>query len=217
MKRIPDALKGVTGPHQEAELFALEEVSKKALILLHGRGGSAEDIVSLYNSLETAVYTLIPEAVGNSWYPQRFVVPQIENQPALDSALQVVTTLVHYLESMGIKKENIVLAGFSQGACLVAEYLKHYPTKYSAAVLMSGGFIGSDDEVSTMSAKASLQATPVYIGCDRNDFHIPLERVEVTARGLEQAGAEVCLELFGNYGHRPHPTALQFLQKYLQY
>lgn len=216
MKKVPDVLAVVPGPHQAAELFAVSEVSTKALILLHGRGGSAEDIASLYAALDTDAYALIPEAVTNSWYPERFVVPQVENQPALDSALAVITALLSHLESLGIKKEDTVMAGFSQGACLVAEYLKRYPAKYGAAVVMSGGFIGTDAEAQVMPAGSTLLATPAYIGCDREDYHIPLQRVEMTAEGLRQAKAEVSLELFDNFGHRPHPTALQFIKMHLQ-
>lgn len=216
MQRISDILSEVSGPHQGAALFAIGEVTKKVLIVFHGRGGTAQDIASLYYVLGINVYTLLPEAVGNSWYPQRFVELQSENQPALNSALEVVTTLLNYVETLGIKKEDVVLAGFSQGACLVAEYLKRYPAKYGAAVLMSGGFIGSDAQAQANVADASLQATPVHIGCDREDYHIPLERVEMTASSLRAAGAEITLELFDDYGHKPHPTALAFLQKYLQ-
>lgn len=216
MKEITDFLGDVAGPHQEARLFTLGQASKKALILLHGRGGSALDIATLCSQLNTSIYTLVPEAVTNSWYPERFLLPQKENQPALDSALAVITTMLKHLETVGIKKEMTVIAGFSQGACLAAEYLKRYPAKYGGVVLMSGGFIGSAVEATSLPDNFSLPETPVYIGCDRDDFHIPLERVEATAEALTTAGAEVSLELFNNYGHRPHATAIRFLEKLLE-
>lgn len=214
MKEITNLLSQVFGPHKGAAVFVVGEVSKKALILLHGRGGSAEDIVSLTTELKTSVYTLVPEAVSNVWYPGRFLLPQIENQPALDSALSVISELFMYLETLGIKRENVLIAGFSQGACLAAEYVKRNPAKYGGVCIMSGGFIGSDTEAAT-TPLTSLLGTPIYIGCDRADTHIPLPRVEVTAEGFTKAGGVVGLEVFTGYGHRPHATALQFLERQL--
>jgi predicted esterase len=216
MEKINNVLAVINGPHQGADLYTLGQASKKGLILLHGRGGSALDIASLYEALHTRVYTLIPEAVTNSWYPERFIQPQADNQPALDSALAVITALLTHLDTLGIKKADTVIAGFSQGACLAAEYLKRYPARYGGAVLMSGGFIGSEAEASETVSRDSLAGTPVYIGCDSEDFHIPLTRVEMTAEGLRQAGAEVGLEVFSDYGHQPHISALQYLEGLLR-
>lgn len=195
-------------------VYVAGEVSKKALILLHGRGGSAEDIATLTTNLKTPVYTVIPEAVSRTWYPERFLVAQAENQPDLDSAIDLITKLFTHLETLGIKKEDTVIAGFSQGACLASEYIKRYPAKYGGVCIMSGGLIGSDAEAATLPA-ASLLGTPIYIGCDKADTHIPLPRVEATAQVLSQAGGVVGLEVFTDYGHRPHITALQFLERQL--
>jgi len=216
MERITDLLTAVPGPHQGAELFVFGQMSKKALILLHGRGGSVADISSLYEVLQTDVYTLIPEAVANSWYPERFMQPQADNQPALDSALAVITVLLNHLDALGIKKADTVIAGFSQGACLAAEYVKRQSGRFGGVVLMSGGFIGTDDEAVKLSHTRSLEATRVYIGSDQSDFHIPLTRVQLTAEKLQQMGADVTLEVFTDYGHRPHSTAFKFLQAILK-
>ena len=216
MKRILGITNNIAGPHQHASVFEIGEQTDRALILIHGRGGSAEDVASLREAVGATVYTVLPEAAWGSWYPNRFLVPQADNQPALDSALAVVDVLVSYLEGRGITKNKIVLAGFSQGACLAAEYVARHPALYGAVVLMSGGLIGEDIEVVLENYHGSLQGTPVYIGCDSADDHIPLARVEETNRVFVSLGAQTTLEIFSGYGHRPHPSALHFLQSHLE-
>ncbi len=213
MKKIANLLVTITGPQQYVSVFEVGSLTKKVIILIYGRGGSAADIAELLTYLDSEVHTLIPEAVDGSWYPERFLVPQIQNQPALDSSLQLILSLIMHLEQSGILKEKIILVGFSQGACLVAEYLKQNPSLFGGAVLMSGGLIGSQEEIGVKTNTDSLQNTPIYIGCDTEDTHIPKQRVEETAEILTDAGAKVTLELFTKYGHRPHKTALFFLQQ----
>lgn len=196
------------------------EVPQRALILLHGRGGTAEDIMTVMQGLALSpdCVVLAPQAPGNAWYPERFLVPQAENEPALSAALELVADLVAYVQTTyGISEKAVVLAGFSQGACLVAEFLKRAAGRYGGAVIMSGGVIGSDAEAvaSTSTSGGGLAGTPVYIGCDREDFHIPVARVEASAAVLETCGAAVTLRLYDGLGHRVHPEALVFLKELL--
>lgn len=200
------------GPHATARVFAGgNERAPIALVLLHGRGGNAADILTLGESFKDQCFLVAPEAVLNEWYPQRFIAPQAENEPHLSSALSVVAAVIASLEVQGFDHEHIVLAGFSQGACLAAEYVKRHPTRFAGVVLMSGGLIGSDAEVG-VPASGFLQGVPVYLGSDVDDAHIPYERVTATRDYFVGSGAAVRCELFTNYGHAPHPTAYAFLQ-----
>lgn len=186
----------------------------KALILLHGRGASAQDILSLTDHLNLQGDTIVlaPEANNNTWYPERFIVPQQANQPDLDSALARIHTLVTHLETVfKISTEHIALAGFSQGACLTAEYLKRHPKRYLAAAIYSGGLIGTDTEVQEQ-IEGSLAGTPIYIGCDEEDFHIPAARVRTTATYFTEHNAEVTLRLYTGLGHTIHPEGLRFVK-----
>ncbi|MBY0309796.1 dienelactone hydrolase family protein [Patescibacteria group bacterium] len=189
----------------------------RALILLHGRGGSAEDIVSItaHLNLPDNVLVLAPQAAGSTWYPERFIAPQQANQPALDSGLARVHTLVTQLETaFQMQPEHIALAGFSQGACLTAEYLKRHPQWYLAAAIYSGGLIGGDAEVQ-QQIDGSLASTPIYIGCDEEDFHIPADRLRATATYFTHHEADVTLRLYTNLGHTIHPEGLEFLKRVL--
>lgn len=190
----------------------------QALLLLHGRGASAEDIMQIAtNSLAVSqeYIVLAPQAAGSTWYPNRFIAPKQDNQPQLHSALDKIQAMISFLSAeYNIAEDKIVLAGFSQGACLVAEYLKQFPLRYKGAAIFSGGLIGSDAEISE-SIQGDLYATPVYLGCDVEDAHIPENRVVNSARLLTQLGASVDLQLYEHLGHSVHPEGVATLQKYL--
>jgi predicted esterase len=189
----------------------------KALLLLHGRGASAESIMHLTHelSLSDDCIVLAPQAAAHVWYPERFTVDTTLNQPHLDSALDRICTIVSFLETeYNIKPNQIVLAGFSQGACLAAEYLKQYPTTYKGAAIFSGGLIGNESESTTLGT-GTLHGTPVYIGCDDKDFHIPKERVTTTAQILTTMGATVNLQLYKGLGHTIHTEGLSALQNFI--
>jgi len=133
-------------------------------ILLHGRGGSADDIASLAGVLAIDRMTfLIPEATGHTWYPQRFLAPLAANEPWLGSALGVVATLVGQVTAAGIATDRLAIAGFSQGACLALESVARAPARYGAAIAFSGGLIGPPDEPRPPAAGGSLGGTPVFM------------------------------------------------------
>jgi len=189
----------------------------KALLLLHGRGASAANILHLTSelSLPEDCIVLAPQAVECVWYPERFIVPKAENQPHLHSALDRIHSIVLFLETAyKIQPSQITIAGFSQGACLVAEYLKQHPTQFKAAAIFSGGLIGSDAEVRSIST-GDLKGTPIYIGCDEADSHIPKERVTTTAHILTTMGANVDMHLYNGLGHTIHPEGISALQHFL--
>jgi phospholipase/carboxylesterase len=169
----------------------------RAVVLLHGRGSSPEDILGLAQHLPQAgTRFFAPRAVGGAWYPQRFLRPIAENEPFLSAALEQVRLAV--LET-GLEQEKIVLLGFSQGACLALEFAARHGRRFGGVAALSGGLIGADSEVGALGQP--LLSTPVFLGCDANDFHIPLERVEESARVLERLGAVVDKRIYRDLGH----------------
>jgi predicted esterase len=177
--------------------------ARAAAILLHGRGGSADDIASLATVLAVdGVAFLIPEATGNTWYPQRFIAPLAANEPWLTSALGVVSALVAQATAAGLPLSRIAIGGFSQGACLALEAVARTPARYGAVLAFSGGLIGPPDEPrSPTPAGASLGGTPVFLGCGDQDGHIPLASVEASAAALRGLGGAVDLRIYPGMGH----------------
>jgi predicted esterase len=185
--------------------------AKAALILLHGRGANAQSILPLAQDIGgTAVATLAPQAAGNTWYPFRFIEPIERNEPYLSSALAVVGALVAHVEAHGIPTERIIIGGFSQGACLAAEYVARNARRYGGLLVFSGGLIG--DGLDAMRYSGSLAGTPVFIGCDAQDFHVPLTRVQETTVQLRAMGAQVDERIYRNLGHTINDDELQAAQ-----
>jgi phospholipase/carboxylesterase len=167
----------------------------RALILLHGRGGSAEDILSLADYLPVDGYALLaPQATGHSWYPHSFLEPPVRNQPWLGSALEGLNLLVEEVMAAGITRERIFLAGFSQGACLTLEFAARNAARYGGVAAFTGGLIG--DRICTENYKGDFAGTPFFIGTGDRDPHVPLERVDATVRLVRGMGAEVTEKVY---------------------
>lgn len=190
-------------PHAQSPVLSagakLDEASA-AVILLHGRGATAEDILSLSSYLDfpdTAF--LAPQAEGYSWYPNRFIAPLESNEPYLSAALSKVDEIVKQVEANGIASNKIFIGGFSQGACLAAEYVIRHPRPYGGLIVFSGGYIGPLGE--SRKAARDLGSMPVFIGCSNIDPHIPLQRVKETTELLSEMGANVTEQIYPNMGH----------------
>src|SRR5580704_13985179 len=172
----------------------------RALIMVHGRGASAEDILSLADHLPVKDYALLaPEATGHSWYPYSFLAPPAQNQPWLGSALDLLGTVVDDIVAAGIAKEKIFFLGFSQGACLTLEFAARKAARYGGVAAFTGGLIG--DRICTENYKGDFAGTPFFIGTGDRDPHVPLERVDATVRLVRGMGAEVTEKV---YPGRPH-------------
>lgn len=176
--------------------------SRVALVLIHGRGASAEDIFSLGEAVcagVPGVALLAPQAADNTWYPQRFLMPLAQNEPYLSSALGVVSKLVGEVNQAGLGFEKIVLIGFSQGACLSLEFAARHPRRYGGVAALSGALIGPPRGPRILGG--SLAGTPVYLGCSDRDPHIPLSSVEESAEVFAKLGARVTKSIFAGMGH----------------
>ncbi|MBZ9938473.1 dienelactone hydrolase family protein [Mesorhizobium sp. BR1-1-16] len=176
------------------------EEARGAVVMLHGRGGSADDILSLAAYFRQGdLAFLAPAAAGNVWYPQRFIEPRAVNAPYLGAALETVGNLVDDLNAAGLPDERIVLLGFSQGACLALEAAARRPARYGGVVALSGGLIGTETEL--WQGDKRLAGTPVLLGCSERDGHIPLSRVEVSAERFAASGASVTKRIYPGSSH----------------
>lgn len=200
MSRQPERFEG---PHQSQPVMgvgqSLDE-AEYAMILIHGRGASARDILTLsleFNRDDLAY--LAPEAKGYQWYPMSFLAPIEQNEPFLSSALVLVDDLVQRLVEDGISHDHIFLGGFSQGACLTLEYVARNARRYAGVLAFSGGVIGPDG--TPRDYAGSLDGTPVFLGCSDIDPHIPLARVNETAEVMETLGANVDKRIYEGMGH----------------
>ncbi len=151
---------------------------KNAILMLHGRGSDAEDIIGLASSFDAVSYAFTAD--GNQWYPQRFIVPKKDNEPFLSSNLKNVSQIITNLKQ---EYEKVFLLGFSQGACLALEYASK--NDVDGVIAFSGGLIGNDEEL------AVEKKCNVFISCSKNDPHIPFERAEKTVELFENTGGAV--------------------------
>ncbi|MGI0105914.1 alpha/beta hydrolase [Salinimicrobium sp. 3283s] len=181
--------------------------AKKALIMVHGRGGFAEDILAVADHLKIEDFALVaPQAYNNSWYPLSFMAPVQQNQPWLDSAVEMLQLLEKELNDEGIASEDIYFFGFSQGACLTLEYVTRNAKRYGGVIGIIGGLIGK--EINTGNYLTNFEGTPVYLGTSDPDAHVPAERVQQTADILRNKNAQVELQIFPDAGHVILPEEL---------
>lgn len=186
--------------------------AQAAFILVHGRGATAESILTLANELyHPEIAYLAPQAAGNTWYPFSFLAPIADNEPGITSGITVLSDLVDRITEAGIPNERILLGGFSQGACLALEFTAQTPRLYGGVMGFSGGLIGPDG--TPRDYEGSLSGTPVFLGCSDVDFHIPKERVELTAQVLERMGADVTMRLYPNMGHTINQDEIDFAKQ----
>lgn len=205
----------ISDPHAATPVLqagASLDKAKLAVVLLHGRGASAEDILGLGEAFGVPdVAFLAPQAAGHSWYPQSFLAPREANEPYLSSALKKVESILAALAKQGFGPERIVLAGFSQGACLSTEFVASHPAKYAGLIAFTGGLIGAPG--TTLSGAAitgnPLAGMPALLLSGDPDPHVPWARVEESAVRLRELGAEVTAK---RYPGRPHTITQDELQ-----
>lgn len=202
-------------PHAGVRVFRegppLEEAAAAA-ILLHGRGGSAGDVLGLARALgEPRLACLAPQAAGNAWYPESFLAPLERNEPWLSSALGVVRRLLDMLAEAGILAERTLLLGFSQGACLALEFAARNGTRYGGVAGLAGGLIGAPG--TPRDYPGSLEGTSVFLGCGDRDPFVPLERFEETATVLAGLEANVTRRVYPGVGHVVNEDELDHVRR----
>jgi len=174
--------------------------AKKLLIMIHGRGAAAQDILSLSNHLNVDGFALLaPQAVGNSWYPLSFLAVPKDNEPYLSASLAAISEVVAEAETQGITRENIYFLGFSQGACLALEFAARNASRFGGVAAFTGGLVG--DQIYIENYSGSFNGTPVFIGTSNPDFHVPVQRVLDTEKILKSMGANVTVKVYDNMPH----------------
>ncbi len=185
------------------------------VILLHGRGSSAEDIMSLACPIKLPnLAVLAPQASGNSWYPNSFMAPVDSNEPWLSSALAKVESVVQMVQSAAVPAERIVIGGFSQGACLASEFVARYPRRYGGLFALTGGLIGPPG--ADLSHAGSLAGMPAFFGSSDPDPHVPWERVQESTEVLRSMGAAVTLKRYQGRGHTISSDELEHVGQLLR-
>jgi len=208
----------IKNPHKGQQLLQsgeLFEDAKAAMIMIHGRGATAGNILMLAENLDHPGFTyLAPQAANYTWYPYSFLAPIEDNEPGISSGLQIIADIFQNLESKGIPPERTILLGFSQGACLAAEFAARNAKRYGGLVGLSGGLIGPDG--TPRDYRGSLENTPVFLGCSDIDPHIPKENVEETARILQQLNGEVTMRLYPNMEHTINQDEIDEVMKMMK-
>lgn len=171
-----------------------------AMILVHGRGATAVSILDLSRAMpHPSMHYAAPQAHQNSWYPYSFLAPIANNEPGLSSGLAMIGQIFSDIQSAGILAENIIIGGFSQGACLASEFLARNPQRIGGLLVFSGGVIGPLGIERTDSG--NLHGTPIFIGCSDVDAHIPVQRVHETAEIFTNLGGNVNKVVYPGMGH----------------
>ena len=188
--------------------------SPVALIMVHGRNAAPANILSLVPSFGRPDLTyLAPAAAGGTWYPLSFMAEKEKNEPGLSSAQWVLDQLVRHVVDSGVRKDRIVLLGFSQGACLSAEFAASHADRYGGVVLYSGGLIGPPG--TTWNYSGSFGGTPIFLGCSDVDAHVPKTRVDESAAVFQRMGATVTERIYPGMGHLVNDEEIAFTRTLL--
>lgn len=203
------------GPHQNSNIVTYgrsPEDANLAMIMIHGRGASAESIITLSNEFDMGnIHYRAPQASQSTWYPYSFLQPTERNEPGLSSGLQVIFDIISDIEEKGISKEKIILLGFSQGACLATEFVARHPARYGGLIALSGGLIG--ESVQSENYEGDLNGTPYFVGCSDVDPHIPVERVEESVKILKNLGADITKKIYPGMGHTVNQDEMDHIKK----
>ena len=199
-------LDGVSGPHAGRPLVtagAPAGAAEVGLVVLHGRGATAQGVVNLFDpAVGHGVAVFAPDAARSRWFPRSFDAPLEANEPHLTSAVECVAATLTRAAAIGLLPENVVVAGFSQGACVAAEFVRRTPARYGGVAVLSGALPGDaiETEASTED-EGSLDGTPVFLGCGTDDPHVPEDRLDATATAFERLGGCVTTRRYTDIGH----------------
>lgn len=189
------------------------EIASKAIIVLHGRGGTAHDIINLAKEFcDDNFYIVAPQAPNNSWYPLSFLTDEKLNEPWLSDSIETINTIIDQI-SKHISKDQIYLMGFSQGACLALEISARNATKYGGIFAFSGGLIGSS--IDEKKYQGNFKETTVFIGISENDPFIPLIRCEETKEVLKNMGADVTLKVYPSITHTINEDEIAWVKNFM--
>jgi predicted esterase len=204
-------------PHANGQILQAGvplEKSKAVMLMIHGRGATAQSILELAQEFAAEDITyLAPQASGNTWYPYSFLAPTTQNEPGLSSGLWVIDQLVAELGKRGKTTAEILLLGFSQGACLALEYAARNARQYAGVIGLSGGLIGQSLDRSRYPG--TFPGTPVFLGCSDIDSHVPMTRVQESSVIFREMGATVTERIYPGMGHTVNEDEISFVNALL--
>ena len=182
------------------------------MLMIHGRDARPKNILDLAERLDRADFSYVaPAAAGNTWYPHSFMAEKEQNEPGLSSGLWVLDHVVRDLGDRGVKKQRIILLGFSQGACLTAEFAARHAGRFAGVIVYSGGLIGPPG--TKWEYDGSFAGTPVFLGCSDVDSHVPQTRVDESADVFERMGARVTKRIYPGTGHLVNDDEIAFTRE----
>lgn len=185
-----------------------------AVILIHGRGATAEGMLGLANEFSNEnLAFLAPQARGGSWYPNSFLAPLADNEPHLSRGLETLDDVFRRVVAEGIPAANIALLGFSQGGCLALEYAARNAKRFGAVIGLSAGLIGPPGV--SRGYQGSLDGTPVFVGCSDVDSHIPVGRVRETTAVMAALGAQTTERIYPGMGHTINADEIAIVREIL--
>lgn len=185
-----------------------------AVIMLHGRGGTAQHILRLVDEIYVrSVIYLAPQAAQNRWYPYSGVAPKHQNEPWLSSALKKVSETVSMAREEGISRERILIFGFSQGGCLGCEYVAANPRRYGGLITLSGSLLGPEP---TVDLNGNIKQTPVFFGCGISDPYVDASRVRESDRLFRDLGGDTTLRLYDVLGHEINDDEVHWTRSFIE-
>ncbi|MEL6309678.1 MAG: phospholipase [Chloroflexota bacterium] len=198
--------------HQDNDTLthgATLENAKVAVLLMHGRGASAPDLLPFVKQLPQAddVVYMMPQATQNTWYPNSGFGSFEANEPFLSSAWGTIDERLAQIKEAGIGQENIIVGGFSQGACLMSEYVARNAGQYGGLLVLSGALMGT--EHTSRDYKGSLAGTQVWVGGANNDPWVTGKQLNETATVFEKLGATVSKKIHDSSDHTIRPADVE--------
>ena len=203
--------------------------ARLAGVLLHGRDRTKKEMTELAADLDLeGVRWLAPAAPAGKWYPNRFYDERAGNEPDLTQAVDHCDRVMDEATEDGrLKPDQIVVAGFSQGACLALEYALRRPGRIGAVLVFTGALIGppATDWVALAGTRArdggsSLKRAPlaglrVFLTGSDADEWITEEQTRQTARALMDLGADVRLRIYAGRAHVILPEEIREARTFL--
>ena len=172
-----------------------------AVVLVHGRGATADGVVNLADSFyRHGVAFVAPQASRSRWFPYDTRAEPDRNEPHLSSAVDAVERALAEVEASGIQPEKTVLFGFSQGAAVVTELLSRRSRRLGGVVVLSGGLVGPGDR-EFPAPVGSLDGTPSFVGSGEEDEYVPVERVRATADHFRALDGDVTERIYPGLEH----------------
>jgi predicted esterase len=186
-------------PHLGTKLLtagAPEAEGRLAVVLVHGRDQGPDVMLDVVRRLRLPDVTyVLPIADGYSWYPGLYTDPMEANEPWITWSLEGIDRAIERAQGPHGTRP-VVLLGFSQGACLVAERLARGPVPAPLNAVLTGALMGPADR-----PMDHLAGTEVFFGTSQRDTWVALEHTQGTVDAFRRAGAECTLKVYEGDEH----------------